>query len=257
LRRTADSIYREYGKEFALFLSGGTDSEIVLRNFKEIGVTPRCFTIKMENDYNIQDVIESQNICNELGVNLEIIDFKIKDFVYDGEADEFAKSIQCTQIAYCTVLYNIKQVGLPAVMGGELMLRRNIHSDPSTWYFCFRENEDACAMRFSLAYNLPLVNEYFSYTPELMLHYLENPDIQKLISNKHNYKLSSVTSKNAILKQLVPELRVKTKTHGFEKLLGWNLEVYRLLQYNQILRLESSLDGIEINKTIKMLKGKK
>ena len=110
-------------------------------------------------------------------------------------------------------------------------------------------------MRFSLKFNLPLVNEYFSYTPELLLYYLEDPDITNLVSTKYNYKLTSVSSKNAVLKKLVPEIRVRKKTHGFERLLGFNFEAYRQLTYEQIMRLESNIDGIEINNVIKILKG--
>ena len=55
LVKTADSVYQEYGKDLILFLSGGTDSEIVLRNFLEIGVKPRCVIIKFTNDYNLPD----------------------------------------------------------------------------------------------------------------------------------------------------------------------------------------------------------
>jgi hypothetical protein len=110
-------------------------------------------------------------------------------------------------------------------------------------------------MRFSLKYNIPLVNEYFSYTPELMLYYLEHDDIQQLVTNKYNYKLTSVSSKNSILKKLVPEIRTRTKTHGFEKLLGFNFQAYRQLTGEQIMRLESSLDGIEYNQICNILRG--
>jgi hypothetical protein len=140
-------------------------------------------------------------------------------------------------------------------MGGEVFLKRNINTDPSTWFYCIRENEDASAMRFSLKYNLPLVNEYFSYTPELLLYYLEHIDIKDLVSTKYNYKLTSVSSKNTILKKLVPEIRVRKKTHGFEKLLAFNFEAYRQLASEQIMRLEPSLDGIEYNTVVNMLQG--
>ena len=68
------------------------------------------------------------------------------------------------------------------------MLRRHVDVSGSQWYYCFRENEDASAIRFSLKYNIPLVNEWFSYTPEMMGYYLEHSNIQRLINNKHNYK---------------------------------------------------------------------
>ena len=37
LYKTADMVLKEAGRELILFLSGGTDSEIVLRNFLNIG----------------------------------------------------------------------------------------------------------------------------------------------------------------------------------------------------------------------------
>lgn len=255
LLRTADLIYRDYGKDFALFLSGGTDSEIVLRNFLDIGVKPQCYTIKFKDDYNMNDVQEAIDLATELNVPLNIIDFDVKEFLYSGEASEFGKELQCTQITYLMVYHSILKTNMPAVMGGELLLKRNINTDPSTWYYCLRENEDGSAMRFSIKYNIPLVNEYFSYTPELMLYYLEDSDIQNLVSTKYNYKLTSVSSKNAILKKLVPEIRIRKKTHGFEKLLGFNFEAYRQLSGEQILRLEPSLDGIEYTKIIEQLRG--
>jgi hypothetical protein len=255
LLRTADLIYKDYGKDFALFLSGGTDSEIVARNFVDIGVKPKCFIIKFKDDYNASDVYEAIDLAKELQLDLHVIDFDIKDFMYSGEASEFGKELQCTQITYLMVYHTIKKIGLPAVMGGEVLLKRNINTNPSTWYYSLRENEDASAMRFSLKFNIPLVNEYFTYTPELLLYYLEHTDIQQLVTTKYNYKLTSVSSKNAILKKLVPKIRVRKKTHGFENLLAFNYESYRTMTSEQILRLESSLDGIEYNTIINMLKG--
>jgi hypothetical protein len=105
-----------------------------------------------------------------------------------------------------------------------------------------------------MKYDIPLVNEWFSYTPELMLYYLEHSGISELVSTKYNYKLTSFSSKNVILKNLLPEIKVRKKTHGFEKLLGFNLEAYRKLTNQQVCRLESSLDGIEFNETIRILK---
>jgi hypothetical protein len=255
LRKTADTVLKEYGKDLVLFLSGGTDSEIVLRNFLEIGFKPRCAIIKFKNDFNIGDVNEAIELTNLLGVQLEILEFDIKDFWKSGEAQAFSSKIDCTQITYLMVYYHIKKLGFPAVMGGEQFLRRHVTAEGSKWYHCFRENEDASAMRFSEKYNIPLVNEWFSYTPEMMLYYLEDPDIQRLISERYNYKLTSVSSKNVILKKLYPDIKLRTKTHGFERLLGFNGEVYNTLRSKTILRLEPSLDGIFIPDLILQLKG--
>lgn len=255
LLRITDIVYKDLGKDLVLFLSGGTDSEIVLRNFLEIGVKPRCVVIKFKDDYNALDVKEAVEIAKELDVSLEILDFDVKDFYYSGQAEEFAKTIQCTQITYLMVYYHVYKLSAPAVMGGELFLKKHIDSTQSFWYYAFRENEDASAMRFSNVYNIPLVNEWFTYTPEIMLYFLEarSAGVATMLSDP--YKLTSVSSKNAILDKLYPNIRPKIKTHGFEKLLAFNYEAYKSLNLEQPRRLESSIDGIELSKAIEMLMG--
>jgi hypothetical protein len=91
---------------------------------------------------------------------------------------------------------------------------------------------------------VPLVNEWFSYTPELLLYYLETPQIQQLVNTRFNYKLSSVSSKNSILKLLCPYVSEKKKTHGFENLLAFNYTAYKEAEKSLTKRLEPSLDGI-------------
>jgi hypothetical protein len=255
LHRTASIVKQEFGNDLVLFLSGGTDSEIVLRNFLAVGHRPHCVVIKFENDYNINDVKEAHAITQELGVKLDVIDFNVRDFFFSGQATEFGNQVACTQVTYNMVYYNVLKLSAPAVMGGEALLTRQVNKNDSFWYYTFRENEDASAMRFTNKFGIPLVNEWFSYTPELLLYYLEDPDIQKLVSNKFNYKLSSVSSKNAILAKLYPSIRYKKKTHGFESLLGFNYIAYKALGSGQTKRLESSLDGIAYADIIKQLKG--
>jgi len=255
LRRTADSVYNEFGKDLVVFLSGGTDSEIVIRNFLEIGVKPRCVAIRFDNDYNLADINEAEAIARDLDLDLEILDFDVYEFYNSGEAKSFGEEVQCTQITYLMVYYHILKLGLPSVMGGEVLYTRGVSPTDSYWYYTFRENEDASAMRFSEKYNIPLVNEWFSYTPELLLLYTEDIEMNKLFTERFNYKLTSVSTKNGVLKRLYPDIRVKKKTHGFERLLGLNQEAYKVLGYDQIRRHVSSIDGIKIDTFIKMLKG--
>ena len=254
LRRTADIVYQEFGKDLVVFLSGGTDSEIVVRNFLDIGIRPRCACIKFKNDYNAPDVLEATEIAKELNLQLDILDFDVKDFYYSGQAIEFGKEIQCTQITYLLVYHHILKLGSPAVMGGEALLTRGVNHKGAGWYYTFRENEDASAMRFSKKYNIPLVNEWFSYTPELLLYYLENSTINDLLTERYNYKLSSVSTKNSVLRSLYPNIRPKVKTHGFERLLGFNYEAYKGISMGQVRRHEASLDGISIEHALNMLR---
>lgn len=253
--RTADIISKEYGKEFALMFSGGTDSEIVLRTFLKIGVTPKIFFIRFANGYNHDDYLEALEVTDSLGVKLEVLDFDVVEFFNSGEASDFSVELQCRQIAYLSVYYHIKQLQLPAVMGGEMLFQRKATREGSRWHHSFRENQDASAMRLSIKYNVPLVNEWFSYTPEMMLYYLEHPTIQWLLKERYNYKMASFSTKNEVLRQYMPDLFNRTKTHGFEKLLGFNNETYYQLTRGYPKRLESSLDGIFVDELEKKLRG--
>lgn len=253
--RTARLILEEYGKDFVVMFSGGTDSEILLRVFKYINVTPRIVFIKFKGGYNEPDLKYARHIVNLLGFKLEEVEFDIKEYYNSGEAAEFAAKIQCRQMAYLNVYHHILKFQMPALMGGEMLLKRDVNSNGSKWYYCFRENEDASAMRFSIRYGIPLVNEWFSYTPEMMGYYLEHPKIKALMTERYNGKLTSVSSKNEILYEYIPSLVKKYKTHGFERLLGFNGETYETLGQTHVKRLESSLDGIYIDDLIKQLYG--
>jgi len=135
-----------------------------------------------------------------------------------------------------------------------MLLRRQVPANgDSYWYYVIRENEDASAMRFSLKYNLPLVNEWFSYTPEMMVYYLRHPTIASMVRERFNYKLGSVSTKNSVLYQYMPNLIRKAKTTGYEKLLGFNEETYNTLNQTHVRRLESSLDGIPLTELYKQL----
>jgi hypothetical protein len=53
----------------------------------------------------------------------------------------------------------------------------------------------------------------------------------------------------------MPELLEKRKTHGYEKLLGFNGETYAALYNSHPRRLEGSLDGIYVDELQKHLFG--
>jgi tRNA(Ile)-lysidine synthase TilS/MesJ len=253
LRKTADSVLSEYGKDLILFLSGGTDSEIVLRNFLEIGFKPRCVLLKFIDGYNSEDADEAVELARCLDVKLDVIDVDILDFYHSGEIYDISSELQCSQIAYLNVYHHVRKLGAPAVMGGEQLLRRlNTQSD-DYWYHCYRENQDGSSARFGERYQIPIVNEWFSYTPEMMLYYLEEPGVKKIMTD-NNYE-SSMHEKNVVLQKLFPELRKKVKSHGFEKLVEFNITVTNDLKSRMIPRLTPSLDGISINNLYTMLRG--
>lgn len=254
--RIADNIWKESGGDIVIFLSGGTDSEIVARSFVEIGIKPICYTVRFTEGWNQHNVDEAIDCANDLGLQHNIINFNVTDFINSGEAKEFSKKISCTQIQYLILYHNIIKLGMPATMGGEVLLKRKANVSPNLWYLTYREDEDASAIRASKLSGIPIIQEWFLYTPEIILKYLESPGTQNLILGKNNFKLNSASSKNMILKTLFPAITGRLKSHGWEKILGLNLQCLRELSRELILPLEPSLDGIPCDIAIKKLQGK-
>jgi hypothetical protein len=245
--RIADLVYQELGKDLIVMVSGGTDSEIVLRTLKHNGVTPRAVFIKFTNDYNIDELNAAQQIANDIGITLDIVDFDVIDFYKSGQALSLGAEVQCSKIAYLTVYHHVLKLQAPTIMGGAMILRRHVSNEAGKWYYDFSEETDGGSIRLSLKNNIPVVQEWFAYTPEAMGYYLNDPKIQWLINERFNYKLYSDHVKNEILWRLMPELIKKTKKHGYEKLSGFMAEAHNSINCSYMNRLEYSLDGIFVD----------
>ena len=111
-----------------------------------------------------------------------------------------------------------RSLGVPTVLGGELLIERyNGPNHVLAWVLRNFETYEAAHVRFSRIYNIPFVIEWFSYTPEIMLYYLDHPMVQGLVRNPG--ALRSITPiKNQILRSIVPGLRKKSKGTGYENL---------------------------------------
>ena len=252
--RIADLIYSDYGKHIDLYFSGGTDCEIVLKSFLSIGVKPKLITMKYENDYNLFEVNNAIKLAHEYGLKVEVVDLNIREFFYSGAASDLASQVYCSQLFICLIHDVVRRRGQPAIMGGNVPLTRKVNNDKSFWYYTYVETEESSSVRFSKKFNIPITYEFFSYTPEAMLYYLDSPGIKNLVyGNNHKLKLES--SKNAILNEFVPDLRLRTKTHGWEKIIPFAHDAEREIMKQQPWRLTDCIDGIEYVECIAQLKG--
>jgi hypothetical protein len=232
LRRVADLVHHELGNEKVIFLSGGLDSEIMLRTFLDIGIKPRCITFKFENncnDYEVNAAIETAKLLN---VDLEIINFNIFDFYHSGEALDMAKKYSIGLLPYAVFLKIAEILSAPSIIAGELHLSKyRDDNDKPVWGLRILEDLDTSHIRFSQDKKIPFIQEWFSYTPELMLHFLETPEV-KLLANTLSYHQTILPVKNKIYKKLIPGLSNKVKNSGYDKLKGLFVESSRLFAEN-------------------------
>lgn len=253
--RIAQLQYNDLGKDLVLFVSGGLDSEIMLRSYVEQGLKPLCIIIKFTGDYNISDVVEAVSLCTELEVPYNIIDYDVKDFYHSGAAAELAVEIQCELLPFLAFFDVSRKLGVPTVLGGELLLERYRGPDQiPQWVLRNLETYEAAHVRFSKKYNIPFIIEWFSYTPEIMLYYLENVQVKKLIEPNSAY-WSITPAKNTILRSIVPNLRVKSKGTGYENLKGLLVESKQFLGSLMPENIGDSHPYLHYKEVINKLKG--
>jgi hypothetical protein len=226
LLRIADIQYHDLGKNLVLFLSGGTDSEIVARSFIKIGFKPQCLIIRFANGYNNDEVIAAEETAKALNLPYYFYDVDVHEFYFSGEAMNLAKRIQCKLLPFLVLFKVIESIKQPSIYCGELQMNLiKTKDNVFRWYLRLFENMDTSHMRLSQQINVPIIQEWFSYTPEIMLYYLTDPDFIFFLRNPGHFT-NNVYVKNKILQKLVPDIFKKEKGTGYERLHGLKVESY-------------------------------
>jgi hypothetical protein len=264
LKRVADLQYNFFGKDLIIFLSGGLDSEIVVRTYLNIGIKPRCVIIRFVNKLNpgvIENLLEvtaAIKTATELGVEFELYDFDVFDFYLSGEAKEIAVRYTCDTFGIL-VYYKLAMIyaSHPCIFCCEVVLekRRDNNLNP-VWYIRYEETLEAATHRVTLDTGIPIVMEWYYYTPELLLYFLESQYIKNLVTNRSTY-VSSTRVKNDILRKLVPDVKdsTKSKTWGYENLTNMLLEANWQFKYLMPYRIDPCDHGTSYNEVIEMLRG--
>lgn len=222
LLKNAIMMRDHFNEPFDLCISGGTDSEVVVRVFKELGITHNSYIFKCENDYNIRDVNNAISLCNEINIPYKIIDFNLEKF-YENEAESILKKTwlpaagRLPRLKFIDYLDNI-----PIFCDGEPYYKRVLKEDYNTksnWLFYLTEDAYSVSI-YSRKINRVIIGDWYEYIPEVMLSFLEIPYIKKLLNDEIIGKTSTISSKAIVHKEFYPTMQFKPKLVGYEGLNG-------------------------------------
>jgi hypothetical protein len=207
-----------YSEPFDVLFSGGIDSEIILRIFKEEGIRHNVYTIRMEDDINIRDLNDAKNICNELGVKLNILDWNLQKFFDNDAYDMYQKTFspapgRMLRHAWFDLLDNI-----PVMGEGEPYWKRELggdHSQKSKWNLYFAEDYFTASI-YGNTFGRTTISEWYNYTPEVVMNYHKLPLAQRLINDEIPGKQSSWSSRREIHKTIWPTIPERPKLYGYE-----------------------------------------
>jgi hypothetical protein len=238
LSKAANSTLDAYpGLRPCIFFSGGVDSEVVLRAYLDIGITPDVYIIRYEKDLNIYDVSYAVTICSMLAVDYRIIDFKIQKF-YETDAEHIS---EVSQIDRPRALPHLKfldyvednQFGIYGIGDPRWSRIHDNYNVKSEWLLIDQEHDTGWD-KYLIHKNVPAIAQWFKWTPSLVLSYTKLKWFKQLISDQYIGKLGVTSTKIIGYREAYPDLIYRKKQTGFELIDNLILEFENFLdkKYN-------------------------
>lgn len=201
-----------------VLLSGGVDSEIVIRVNHDLGIKQNVYTFRFENHLNIRDVESAIEICKNLNIPLKIIDFNISKF-FENEAESFYYKTFCSRVETLPRLKWHEFFDGPLIFGdGEPYIKRKLagdYSKPSEWEITMLEYEFHHLL-YTKNLGKNIICPWYHFTPEMHGNFIQQEVVQELIMDKRLGKHSTLTSKYEINLSVFPNLKPKIKLVGYE-----------------------------------------
>jgi hypothetical protein len=237
LIRNARALYKDY-PNLTIFMSGGLDCEMALRSFLAAGITPRIATVKFHGGTNLHDIGPMMKMLDSMGLSYTVINFDMEDFVYSGRCYEVGTKYQAYTLYQQMLLAVAESYKDPIITVDEIELEKSHSIDWNTgetktsWVFLKKEDQDGCWRRFNNQTGIPALNNFYSYSPESMLAFLQIPIVDDLINDRIPGKLGWTSSKMQIYSTLGYEFRQRPKWFGVENLK----HLWDLVEYNASLK---------------------
>lgn len=215
----------------SVLFSGGADSELTLRSFLELGIKPRIFIFRYENDYNIYDVSYAVTICSMLNVDYTIVDINLIKF-FENEAErlsEIAQTDRARSLHNCKFLEYVDE--LPIIGAGDLNVHRKTddYSYQGEWAVRCDEYEIGWD-KVLVAMDKPGVAQWFRWTPGLVYSFINTNWFQRLTNDGYPRKLGTNSTKILGYREAYPDMLSRVKKTGFEKIESVILEFENYLQ---------------------------
>jgi len=234
LIRTARVLNKQY-PDLTLFMSGGLDSEMALQSFLAAGITPQIVTVRFPDDKNIHDIGPAMRMFEHMGLKYNIIDVDPEEFVMSGEAFEIGARFQGYSFYQQLLMKVAFQYNAPMITIDEIELEKLPSIDWETgehydrWVFLKKEDQDGVWRRFADATGIPALNNFYSYSPESILSFLQIPTVDDLVNNRIPGKLGWTSSKMKIYSHLGYNFRKRPKWHGVENYMHlWDYVRYNV-----------------------------
>lgn len=219
LLENASLMRDSFSEPFDVLLSGGIDSEVMVRTFKKLGIAHNTFIFKYENDLNIRDVKSAVDICDSINIPYKIIDFNLSGFFSSNESkDIFEKTLVPNLATLAFIKWMDYLDNIPIFGEGEPYWKRDLiedYSKKSTWSLKFFERIFFITLTKSF-HKRTAIGEWYLFTPYIYTSFHKESTMKDLLDDKIIGKQSNLTSRIKIHQSIWPEIKDKIKLSGFE-----------------------------------------
>ncbi|MAV89811.1 MAG: hypothetical protein CL676_00205 [Bdellovibrionaceae bacterium] len=197
-------------------MSGGIDSEIVALSFLAAKIKFKAVSIRFNDGLNRHDIQFAVDFTRKHKISHEIFDLNIVDFFASDEFLRLAHNSQCVTPQFPSLMKVMKIAslsnGYPVIGSGDCYLKK----ENNDWVLYEREKV-ASIYKFLIANRIQGCAGFFQYTPEIILAYLRDPIVEKLLQNQIPYKPSNYDLKSEIYSNYF-EFESRPKFTGYEYL---------------------------------------
>lgn len=174
---TAKMIRDNTDLPIGLLVSGGIDSEVMLKSFVFAGIPVTAYILSFDDKWNVHDIAWAIAQCETLGVKYKVVDVDIMWFMRSMAMD-YANRYNCASLEPLSTMWLVSRIDdFPVLANGDAVIRKEGYQD---WKVVERE----CIF----AHYIQMVHEriqgvpaFFQYTPELMLNYAIQPAIRRMV----------------------------------------------------------------------------
>jgi hypothetical protein len=247
--QTAVDVYKQahtLDREIYIFLSGGLDSEVVVKAFLDAGVEFRTISFRFKNNLSSHEELYIDDFVTKHSLKHNYYDIDL-EWMCSDEAALFCEQSVCNKSQMLPHMKLMQHVwydlnGFPVLGNGDLYVGKEISTrwllhDRSLpkYQWLYIEYEYIVAwFRFAIAHKILGSIAFFQSNPYIVLSMIREPVMQQCFANQLNYKLSSRSSKSVVYRKHWPDLRVRAKYHGGEQIAGMCTDLNRklLLKYS-------------------------
>ena len=212
------SVRETYPSEkFSLMLSGGGESEMLVRAFREAKIPFRVFIGRYENNINEYDIHYAVKACESMDIPYTFLDFNITKFFENDVVDVSVKG----QIPYsiiCAVMAMTDMVdGVPILGDGNPEIYRitKNYNKKGTWINVEPEF-DYGRTKYFIRQNRPGISDWLRWSHTLLKSYAKTKWFNELITDQYYGKLGVHSTKIHGYREAWPELAMRQKKHGCE-----------------------------------------